>query len=190
MRNYKALWIGGAVVALIAVVLVLVALNHQRNTSPPPNVGTDSHIDHGEYDPLSPEGAAPETVAGNAMSIIFGWKPADDESGWDALHRASDLVTGQLAVAAATAPTPLPRPVSEWDSWARSKDVVSASTVIPAGKSAIVSETTATVPVQISQTVLHPDGDMTPYKKMTATVELTKVNGTWLVNTYRIETTR
>lgn len=188
MRNYKPLWIGGAVVALIAAVLVVVALNHQRNTSPPPSAGTDSHVEHG--DPLAPEGAAPETVASNAMSIMFSWKPAEDESGWDALHRASDLVTGQLAAAAATPPTPLPRPVSEWDSWARSGDVVSASTVVPAGKTATVTGSTAIVPVQISQTVLHPDGDMTPYKKMPATVELTQVNGTWLVDTYRIETAR
>lgn len=190
MRSYKPLWIAGTVVALIAAVLAVVAINHNRNTAPAPGIGTDSHVDHAEHDPLAPEGAAPETVASNAMSIIFTWKPGEDSSGWDGLHRASALLTGDLAAAAATPPTPTPRPVPEWDSWVRGGDVVSASTVPLPGQVPVVTGTEAAVPVQISQTVLHPDGDMTPYKRMTGTVHLTNVDGTWLVNTYRIETTQ
>lgn len=190
MRNYKPVWIAGAVIALIAAVLAMVAINHNRNTSPADGQGTDSHVDHAEHDPLAPEGAKPETVARNAMSIIFAWKPAEDTSGWEALHRAHNLLTGDLAAAAATPPTPTPRPVSEWDAWARGGDAISASTVLLPGQTASVNGTTATVPVQISQTVLHADGDMTPYKRMTGTVHLTNVDGTWLVDTYRIEATR
>ncbi|MEE2061812.1 hypothetical protein [Rhodococcus artemisiae] len=184
--TYKTLLLTTAMLGLIGAVIAVVILT--RTSSPTPQTGTDSHI--GEGDPLSPVGSAPETVATNAMSIVFSWKPATDKSGWDALHRAGDLLTGELAAAAATPPATSPRPVSEWDSWARSGDVVSASTTVSAGRNTTISGSASSVPVDISQTVLHPDGDMTPYTKMTATVELVNVDGTWLVETYRIDTTQ
>lgn len=184
--TYKPMILAVAMVGLIGAVIAVVFLT--RTSAPTPQTGTDSHI--GEGDPLSPVGAAPDTVATNAMAIIFGWKPATDTSGWDALHRASDLLTGELAAAAAAPPSTSPRPVPEWDSWARSGDVVSASTTVSAGRSTTLSGSTSSVPVDISQTVLHPDGAMTPYARMTATVDLVNVDGTWLVDTYRIETTQ
>lgn len=119
--------IAGVIVAVLLIVGGALALRQHAETSvTSTSEGSDADFEH---DPLSPEHAPPETVATNAMSMIFFWQPGRGRSGWEALNRAAqtDLLTGVLAKAAATEPNPLPRPVSDWAAWERTGDTVTAA---------------------------------------------------------------
>ncbi|HEY9311908.1 hypothetical protein [Williamsia sp.] len=124
MRENKIEIIVGVIVAVFLIVGGAVALRQHTETSVT-STSEGSDVDHDHGDPLSPEHAPPETIATNAMSMIFSWHPGRDRS----LNRAAqtDLLTGVLAKAAATEPNPLPRPVSDWAAWERSGDTVTAA---------------------------------------------------------------
>lgn len=177
----------GVVVAALLIATLYTAIQLATpDSGTTTSEGTDAH--HTHDNPLSPEHAEPETVATNALSVVFSWQPGRDRSGWDALARAAGngLLTGELAKAAAAEPNPLPRPMSEWAAWARSGDTVTGAAAITG--EADVSGTTATVPVLITQTVLHPGGDSTPLTRYPATVTLERDDtGTWRAANYRIE---
>lgn len=72
----------------------------------------------------------------------------------------------------------------EWLAWSRSVDTVTA-VVRPNGDPTTEGDT-ATVPVKISQTVQHSDGDTTPTTAHTATVALERHSETWLVANYKL----
>ncbi|MET3642750.1 hypothetical protein ABIC73_004353 [Prescottella equi] len=186
----KTLWMAiGSIVAALALIGGIVLLRQvTTDTVAGTSAGGDSHA---HIDPLTPQDAAPQDVARNAMAMLFSWKPAEDSSSWDAMSRAqtAGLLTGQLAQAAATAPTPTPQPPKEWAAWARSGDTITAAaTVLDAAK---VTGDTATAPIQIKQIVLHPGGQSTPYKTQIADVTLERgSDGTWLASTYKIRSAR
>ena len=190
MRENKIGIIVGVIVAVFLIVGGAVALRQHAETSvTSTSEGSDADHEHG--DPLSPEHAQPETVATNAMSMIFSWQPGRDRSGWEALNRAAqtNLLTGVLAKAAATEPNPLPRPVSDWAAWERSGDTVTAAGA--AQGAPVVDGESATVEVQVRQIVIHPDGASTPYKTSRATVTLEQdSSGTWRAANYRISETQ
>lgn len=190
MRENK---IAIAVGVIIAVVLIAGGIFAIRQTSETSVTSTSegSDADHEHGDPLSPEHAEPQTVATNAMSMIFSWQPGRDRSGWDGLNRAAhtDLLTGVLAKAAASEPSPLPRPVSDWAAWERSGDTVTAALTSQGAPS--IKGAAATVEVQIRQIVIHPDGASTPYKTSKATVTLEQdSSGTWRAANYRLGETQ
>lgn len=190
MRENKIGIIVGVIVAVFLIVGGALALRQHAETSvTSTSEGSDADHEHG--DPLSPEHAQPETVATNAMSMIFSWQPGRDRSGWEALNRAAqtDLLTGVLAKAAATEPNPLPRPVSDWAAWERSGDTVTAAGA--AQGAPVVDGDSATVEVQVRQIVIHPDGASTPYKTSRATVTLEQdSSGIWRAANYRIGETQ
>ncbi|QHE73036.1 hypothetical protein [Rhodococcus sp. WAY2] len=191
MRENKGIAIViGVVVALVLIVGVVFAVRQSVGNDAGPAAAEGHDSNHHHEDPLSPEHADPQTVATNAMSMIFSWQPARDRSGWEALNRAgqADLLTGVLAEAATTEPIPLPRPAAEWAAWSRSGDTLTAAATAESAPS--INGTTATVDVRIRQVVLHPDGGSTPYKTSAAEVTLEKdASGTWRAANYRIEET-
>ncbi|MBM9838626.1 hypothetical protein JO861_18935 [Rhodococcus hoagii] len=186
----KTLWmaVGSIVAALVLIGGIFLVRQVTTDTVAGTSSGEDSHA---QIDPLAPQGAEPQDVARNAMAMLFSWKPAEDSSSWDAMNRAkaAGLLTGQLAQAAATAPTPAPQPPKEWAAWARSGDTVTAAATILDGTK--VSGDTAIAPIQIKQIVLHPGGQSTPYKTQIADVTLERgSDGTWRASTYKIRSAR
>ena len=165
-----------AVVALIAVGTALVVLT--GTTSSEDKGGTDAGF---ALDPVSDD---PTSVATVVMAGIYTWQPSVQESTWDALNSQRAFLTGPMATAAAAPPTPAPRPISEWAGWARSDDTVTAA--VDASGEAVVDGDSATVPVTISQTVLHRSRESTPFTTYTADVTLRRVGESWTVANYRI----
>ena len=165
-----------AVVALIAVGTALVLLT--GTTSSEDKGGTDAGF---ALDPISDD---PTSVATVVMAGIYTWQPSVQDSTWDALHSQSAFLTGPIATAAAAPPTPAPRPIGEWAGWARSDDTVTAA--VDASGEAVVEGDVATVPVTITQTVLHRSRESTPFTTYTADVTLHRVDGSWKVANYRI----
>ncbi|AMY20713.1 MULTISPECIES: hypothetical protein [Nocardiaceae] len=166
-----------AVVALIAVGTALVVLTG-TTSSGDERGGTDAGF---AIDPISDD---PTSVATVVMAGIYTWQPSVQGSTWDALRVQSAFLTGPMATAAAAPPTPAPRPISEWAGWARSDDTVTAA--VEASGEAVVDGVSATVPVTISQTVLHRSRESTPFTTYTADVTLTRVDDSWKVANYRI----
>lgn len=192
MRENKGIAIViGVVVALVLTVGIAFAVHQTTGNDGGPAAAEGHDSDHQHEDPLAPEHAEPQTVATNAMSMIFSWQPARDRSGWDALHRAAqaDLVTGVLAKAAANEPNPLPTPAADWAAWSRSGDTVTGAGA--AQGEPVVDGESATVEVQVRQIVIHPDGASTPYKTSRATVTLEQdSSGIWRAANYRIDDTQ
>ncbi|WP_328813512.1 hypothetical protein [Rhodococcus sp. NBC_00297] len=133
---------------------------------------------------IDPVGTDPVDVATVVMAGVFTWQPAVQDSTWDALHTQAGHLTGPMATAAAQAPSPAPKPISEWAAWGRSGDTLTA-VVRPDGDTAVDGDT-ATVPVTIAQTVQHQSGQATPYTTYTATITLNDAAGEWKVSDYRI----
>ncbi|MFR9753948.1 hypothetical protein ACL02S_23315 [Nocardia sp. 004] len=170
-----------AAVSAAALILLGTIIVHQL-TGDRNHVATDSHTDIS--DPLDPTAASPETVAVNAITIIHTWRPSQDDSAWQALHRAHALLTDPIVRAAATAPDPPPRPIPEWDSWSRSHDQINAVVIV--AKAALLEGDDATVVVRMTQLVIHPDGATTPYQTSLLRVQLHHVDGKgWLVSHYQ-----
>ena len=192
MRENKGIAIViGIVVALVLIVGIAFAIRQTTGNDGGRGTAEGHDSDQQHEDPLAPQHAEPQTVATNAMSMMFSWQPGRDLSGWDALHRTgqTDLLTGVLAKAAATEPNPLPRPISDWAAWERSGDTVTAASTAQGAPS--IKGATATVEVQIRQVVIHPDGASTPYKTSMATVTLEKdAAGTWRAANYKLGQTR
>lgn len=176
-RRTLSVLVGLGIVAAagIAIILTLVF----GGTDPAEQPGTDAgHI-------IDPIGTEPADIAITAMSGIFTWQPAVQDSTWDALHSQQHYLTGAIATAAAAPPEPPPAPLSGWAAWARSNDTITA-VVQPDGEPNINGHN-ATVPVTISQTVQHADGSSTPYTTYTATIELNNGSGSWEVSNYSLQ---
>ncbi|MGN7135162.1 hypothetical protein ACTHQY_17990 [Rhodococcoides corynebacterioides] len=173
------------VLAALAVVLIVavgtaVALWVTGDSDDTPAAGgTDAGFT------IDPVGTDPIDVATVVMAGVFTWQPAVQDSTWDALHTQAGQLTGPMATAAAQAPSPAPKPISEWAAWARSGDTLTA--VVRADGDTTVDGDTATVPVTIAQTVQHQSGQATPYTTYTSTVTLKDdAEGEWKVSDYRI----
>ncbi len=175
------------VLAALAVVLAgavgaAVALGVTGDSDDTPAAGgTDAEFT------IDPVGTDPVDVATVVMAGVFTWQPAVQDSTWDALHTQAGHLTGPMATAAAQAPSPAPKPISEWAAWARSGDTLTA-VVRPDGDTTVDGDT-ATVPVTITQTVQHQSGQATPYTTYTATITLNDAAGEWKVDNYRIDST-
>ncbi|MFC7959128.1 hypothetical protein [Rhodococcoides kroppenstedtii] len=166
-----------AVVALVAVGTALVVLTGTTRGEGERG-GTDAGF---ALDPIADD---PTSVATVVMAGIYTWQPSVQDSTWDALHAQRAFLTGPIATAAATSPTPAPRPISEWAGWARSDDTVTAA--VDASGETVVDGDTATVPVTITQMVLHRSRESTPFTTYTADVTLHRVDDYWRVMNYRI----
>ncbi|WP_194829277.1 hypothetical protein [Nocardia sp. XZ_19_231] len=172
-----------AAIAVVVVAAVIVVITRHMVTDPPghDHAGGDSHA---HIDPLDPTGATPDTVAINALTIAYTWRPGTDASTWEALHRAAALLTDPLARAAAARPDPAPKALQEWSSWVDSRDQVSAAAAPLAP--ATVDGDTASVLVRVTQTVLHAGGASTPYSSQVMQVELKQLGETWLMARYNV----
>ncbi|MGV9836572.1 hypothetical protein ACWDUL_20620 [Nocardia niigatensis] len=176
MRPARTALAAAAVVLLIGV---LATLMWPRTTSPPNGGDANERID-----PIDPQTSGPGTVAGLALARIFSWRPGPDTSSWEATQRAADLLTGPMAQAAAAPPSPLPRPVAEWEAWAREGDTITAA--IASTGAYTTTGDAATVPVVIVQIVTHPGGQSTPYRRNTITAQLARTLYGWKLARYTI----
>ncbi|SFA61641.1 hypothetical protein SAMN05444374_11858 [Rhodococcoides kroppenstedtii] len=122
-----------------------------------------------------PVGTDPIDVATVFMADVFTRQPAVQDSTWNALHTQAGHLTGPMATAAAQAPSPAPKPISEWAAGARSGDTLTA--MVRADGDTTVNGDTATVPVTFAQTVQHQSGQATPYTTYTATITLQDAAG-------------
>lgn len=164
---------GTVAVVLVAVLIVLVVRLGQDE------LGTDAHHAHAEPSETA-EGAA---VA--ALQQISSWRPAEQAGPWDALHAASDSLTGQLAKAAAERPVDEPLP-PQWSMWAGSGDVVIAATE-RTGSPVDPDASTAQVSLVLRQIVQHSDGSSTPMPEMTVVVDMVRDGHTWRAAEYRFQ---
>lgn len=144
--------------------------------------GSHSHDDHSHE--LGPDMASPaEDVAAAWLQTIYAWEPVSDESPTDALIRGRKWAAGALAD-----PGPVVgevrSTVPEWDAWRRSKDTLSAS--VSNIDVVAVTAHRAVVTAVVTQSVLHSDGDLTPFDKLDVTVTLEKSDqNQWKVLDYR-----
>ncbi|WP_107661074.1 hypothetical protein [Nocardia suismassiliense] len=172
--------IAGALTAVVLVVLGIIAA--LKLSAGPDHRGTDSHT---HIDALDPAHASPDAVAVNALTIIHSWRPGTDDTAWQALHRASALLTDPLARAAKTAPNPPIRPIPQWDSWTRSHDRINAAVTVT--EPVVVDGDDATVVARVNQLVLHPGGTTTPYTVSRLQVRLRHFQDKgWLVSRYQL----
>lgn len=164
-----------ATVVVVAVVATAAALMLRAGHAEP---GTDA--DHAHPDPS----AVAEEAAALAIGQIFSWRPAEQAGPWDALHAASDTLTGTLAQAAEQRPAdePLPR---QWAAWARSGDVVVGAVEI-AGTRTDPEASETTVRLLVRQVVRHSDGTTTPLPEMTVLVDMVRLGHDWKAAEYRI----
>lgn len=175
----RSLIIAGVIAAstvaafLVAVLLVLLVRSGQDEP------GTDAHHAHPE-----PSETA-EGAASAAIQQIFSWRPAEQAGPWDALHAASQSLTGQLAEAAAERPVDEPLP-SQWSAWATSGDVVVAATE-RTGQPADPDADQAQVTLRLRQVVQHTDGSATPTPEMTVVVDMVRDGPTWRAAKYRFQ---
>lgn len=175
----RSLIIAGVVVAstlaaiLVATLLVLLVRSGGDET------GTDAH-----HAPPEPSETA-EGAASAAIQQIFSWRPAEQAGPWDALHSASDSLTGVLAQGAAERPVDEPLP-PQWSAWASSGDVVIAATE-RTGKPADPDAEAAQVTLRLRQVVQHTDGSATPTPEMTVVVDMVRDGSTWLAAEYRFQ---
>ncbi|OAK53802.1 hypothetical protein [Rhodococcoides kyotonense] len=175
-RRALAVLIGlGLVVTAAIAVLVVLTFGGTDRPDPP---GTDAGYS------ISPIGTGPADVAVAVMSGVFTWQPAIQDSPWNALHAQHDRLTGPMAIAAEHPPTPAPKPLPEWAAWARSGDTITA--VVRPDSEPVVNGNTAAVLVTIAQTVLHANGESTPYFTYTATVDVEQRSDEWRVANYRL----
>lgn len=144
----------------------------------PGHAGTDAHHSHIERTETA------EGVAEDVMGQIFSYRPAGQEGPWDSMHAASELLTGQMARAAAERPEREPLPPS-WLAWAESNDRVVAATKVLSSTAGDGAATDVTVSVR--QRVVHPGGDVTPQPDMTATVTVVDTAEGFKVDSYQLE---
>jgi hypothetical protein len=168
-----------SVVVAMALLIGAVLIYYLTSDHSASGSGSDSHA---HLDPLNPHDANADMVARNTFTVAMAWQPSRDSSTWDALHRAAPMLTGSMSRAAATPPQPSPKPLTEWATWARDGDSVTAA--VSTDQPATVDGDSATVTVRVSQIVLHPNGETTPWRHSTLAVRLARVDGVWLVDSY------
>lgn len=177
-RNRTLLIVVAAVIVVVGIISAVTATLMHNSADNAPS-GSDAEFG---IDPIPTE---PNDVAVHVMSRLYTWQPAIEDSSWDALHSQQQYLSGTLAQAAAQPPNPAPQPLPDWAAWARSRDTITA--VVHLDGTPTVSDSTAVVPIVITQTVQHSNRESTPYATYTATVDLENNSGTWTVSSYRLE---
>lgn len=177
-RLWATLTVPLAVIAVVIAAAVIGVRWFGGGDDAEEHTGSDADHVHVEQT-VTAEGAAEQ-----AMSRIFTWRPAGQESPWDSTHAAADLLTGDLARAAAQRPSPDPLP-KQWLSWAESNDRIVAATEV-LGADGDTTRGPATVTVSVRQRVMHPDGDVTPQPDMTAEVTVEHTSDGWKASRYQL----
>lgn len=182
VERRRSLIVGVVIAAGVVVACALAALLVVMLRGGADEPGTDAHHPHPEPTE-SADGAATA-----AIRQIFTWRPAEQSGPWDALHAASDVLTGPLAQAAAQRPAdePLPR---QWDAWAASADVVVGAVEI-VGSPMGPNDDKGPVTLILRQVVQHRDGSTTPLPEMTVQVDMVRDGPTWKAAQYRFEQAR
>lgn len=148
--------------------------------------GSDVHV---VIDPLDPQTLDADTTATTAMSTILTWQPSRDGSKSDALARARRWLGGDLATTIDSGATAQVRPDPDWQGWADSKDVVTATCVRADSTSAAPEGMrTLIIDVECTQTVLHTSGRTTRITPQTWRTTITRTDNGWRLTEYRLHT--
>lgn len=163
--------------ALAAVSLAAVMVLAGCSSSEPEKPGRDNHSGT-----PGPQNTGISEVTTSWLSAVYSWQPVTDRSPTDALIRARQWATGTLADP--NPPRVRTRANPEWQAWATSGDVITAT--IDQLEVIKLTPVTATASARVSQVALHEDGDSTPLPKLKVTVSLKQLeSGHWKVADYR-----
>lgn len=142
------------------------------------------------HDHADPTKTSAQAAAQAVMGAAYSWQPAHFETPLDGLLRVSDRLTDQFAEKMATAAhDPNHVVATEWDTWAKNGDVISAATEATNEE---VRDGLSKVTVLVTQNVLTSRGDVTPYSQFEVTVDAVATAGdtnnetTWLVKNFAI----
>ncbi|MFF2088599.1 hypothetical protein ACFVVM_32850 [Nocardia sp. NPDC058176] len=175
-----------AAVLVLALVVLAVVLIIGRDTAELPSEPAHPPGDaHTHIEGPTPENSGAATTAQMALSAMFSWQPAVDDSPGTALSRAMPWLTGELAEAAAAGPATGVRPLAEWDGWRRSGDIVTA--IVDADQPKTTADETV-LAATVRQIVLHRDGSQTPYQRMDVTATVVKTPQGWRLASYQVNT--
>lgn len=180
-----------AVLLPVAAVLAACSLGSTGSQSASP---TDTSTPAFHVSAPPPDAGTAEGVAVLALTQIFSWRPATEQSG-DSLLRAARWLGPPLNTVAAAPATgvPTPKPSLQWSDWAAKGAIINAfafasgeQAPAPPATSAVNGELRRElVKIGIEQTVVYPDGhrEQLPPTTVIATMGLT-ANG-WLLDEYR-----
>lgn len=164
--------------------LAWAATSLQSEPEQPAMEATDAHerIDPAADDVL--------VAAEGIMSALLSMRPAEQTSPYDQYATVEERLSGQLLRVAQNPPTDEMSKKTwpeQWQSWARSGDRVQGFVTRAPGTEPVAEDaTTAEVTVDMEQKVIHPDGEMTPYRSSVATVSMVKEEGMWKAANYEI----
>jgi hypothetical protein len=183
MTNARTrLGVAGIVLAVLIVAAALIDRHHDEATDRHPLIGdAELHV-HG---PVL-DGADPQTVVAQALTTIFGWRPASDTSAGVALTRARPWLTDELARDADSPPATGIRELPQWSGWRASRDVITATTHIE--QTAPPTDRQCTVTATIAQTVVHLDGSTTVFRVLHAVALVQRTEKGWRLASYRLVT--
>ncbi|MBF4554384.1 hypothetical protein [Corynebacterium suicordis] len=156
--------------------------SNEPEQPPAPASDADQRIDPASNDVF--------VAAEGVMAALLSMRPAEQESPYDQYATVQDRLSGRLLRVAQNPPTDDMSKKTwpeQWEDWARSGDRVQGFvTRAPGTEPAAEDATTAEVTVDMEQKVIHPDGDMTPYRSSVATVSMVKEEGVWKAENYQI----
>lgn len=170
----KAGW--GVIAIAVVVIIGLLVAGIMALTSDKPGHGSDAGVLHAEHDPVADD---PYLTAAQAATTMFSFTPAEQDYPEQGLRKIQDSLTGQLEDLAVNPPPQNPKQLPEsWQAWKKSGEHIYAN-VDRAGDTRFDGDEVATVPLEISQVIVHPSDETTPYKRFEAEFRVEKSEGRW-----------
>ncbi|MET9490023.1 hypothetical protein [Nocardia sp. NPDC006630] len=179
MKRTLALIFGLTVIVLLAGVTVTLTRLHHNPPAPIPGGDGDYAITG-----PTPHGAGPAVAAQQALTGMFSWQPAHDESAGAGLARAKPWLSGQLAASADMPAATGIRPLAEWAQWRQDGDVVTATATTTAISAPAAGR--CLLKVALTQTVLHRDGTSSRWRVMDIDASTTDSPDGWRLDGFTV----
>jgi hypothetical protein len=179
MKTRILLPVGGVVLALVCVGAVML-LNHDGGGTPPHRAGDG----YARIEGPAPHDADAATATRYGLTAMFFWRPVEDSSPGQALWRAKPWLTEPLLGQADTPPAAGIRPIPQWAGWRASADIVTATVAID--QLGPIEGDERRVEATVNQTVVHADGNTTPYVVMHVAAAVKSTADGWRLSNYRV----
>lgn len=132
----------------------------------------------------------PVVAATGTLSVILSYAPAEQDTPYDQYAPIIDRLTGptrQLAENPPTGEEAAKAIPTQWNDWKASGDRVRALVSSDTDHTDYPDDATeASIPVNVTEQVVHYDNSTTPLSKYTATVKVVKPADVWLFDSYTI----